>query len=165
MLTTPRQGTPGNGVGVDCGLFTLAFAMELSLGHGSIEIQQSDILVMRTWIGYTMLHFGKLNDTHDLDQSLHGTATVTSPAGVTTPVVKSVHKRKAPSSTGSRGKIGRTSQKWIGPNILTPPDSGGLRSIRNQGGTCTINVVLQACLQVPRITHLLESSIHPQIAG
>ena len=55
----PRQGTPGTGVGVDCGLFTLAFAMELSLGHKTLEVQQSDILAMRNWIAHTMLHYGK----------------------------------------------------------------------------------------------------------
>ena len=160
--TTPRQGTPGHGVGVDCGLFTLAFAMELSLGHGSIETQQLDILAMRNWIGYTMLHFGKLNNTYELDQPLHEAVTLTAPAGVTTPVVKFVHKRKALTFTGSKVKMSRQIQKRTGPDILPPPELGGLRGIRNQGGTCAINTVLQACFQVPRITRLLESSRHPQ---
>ena len=92
---------------MDCGLFTLDFVMELSLGHGSIETQQSDILVMRNWIGYTMLHFGKLNNTYELDQSLHEAVTFTFPVGVTMSVVTSVHKMKTSASTGSRVKMGR----------------------------------------------------------
>ncbi len=68
--------------------------MELSLGHGSIETQQSDILVMSNWIGYTMKHFGKLNNTYELDQPLHESVTLTSPDGVTMSVVISVLKRK-----------------------------------------------------------------------
>ena len=41
--------------------------MELSLGHKTLEVQQPDILAMRNWITYTMLRYGKLNGTSELD--------------------------------------------------------------------------------------------------
>jgi hypothetical protein len=63
----PRQGAPGQGVGVDCGLFTLAIAMELSLGRKTLEVQQTDILDIRNWIAHSMLHYGKQNGTSELD--------------------------------------------------------------------------------------------------
>ena len=47
------------------------------------------------------------------------------------------HKRKALTFTVSRVKMSRPIQKRPGPDILTPPDLGGLRGIRNQGGSCT----------------------------
>ena len=55
------------------------------------------------------------------------------------------------------------SQKRTSPDMLTPPDLGVLRGIRNQGGTCAINTVLQVCFQIPHITSILESSKHPQL--
>ena len=114
---------------------------------------------------HTMLHFGKLNSTCQLDQTLNEVSTLTSPTGGTTPMSTPGHKRKALTSTGSRAKMSRPIQKRTGPDILTPPDLGGLRGIRNQKGSCTINTVLQDCFQIPRITRILESSRHPLIEG
>ena len=92
----PRQGTPGTGVGVDCGLFTLAFAMELSLGHKTLEVQQSDILAMRNWIAHTMLHYGKQNDTSELDTSFLSRILSSIAERATSPKVQLSLKRKAP---------------------------------------------------------------------
>ena len=107
----PRQGTPGTGVGVDCGLFTLAFAMELSLGHKMLEVQQSDILAMRNWIAYTVLRYGKLNGTSELDTPF--LSRILSPIAerATSPKVQLSLKRKAPTVLRPRGKIGRPEQE------------------------------------------------------
>ena len=98
-----------------------------------------------------------------MDQSLLETVVLTFPTGVVTPEAKCDHKRKASVLNGSKAETSRTTQIWTDPNILTHPDSGC--PIRNQGEKCAINVVLQTCFQVPRITRLLESSTHPQIAS
>ena len=47
--------------------------------------------------------------------------------------------------------------------VPAPPRHGRLRDLRNQGGTCAIIVVLQACFQVPQLTRLLELTAHPQL--
>ena len=156
----PRQGTPGTGVGVDCGLFTLAFAMELSLGHKAIEIRQADILAMRNWIAHTMLHYGKQNDTSELDSPCLPEILPLGSERTTSPKVKLSLKRKAPAVMGPRGKISKPKQDWVVP---APPGHAKLRGLRNQGGTCAIIVVLQACFQVPQLTRLLELSTHPQL--
>ena len=159
----PRQGTPGTGVGVDCGLFTLAFAMELSLGHKMLEVQQSDILAMRKWIAHTVLRYGKSNGTSELDTPF--LSRILSPIAerATSPKVQLSLKRKAPTVWRPRSKIGRPEQEatdCVGP---APPKHAKLRGLRNQGGTCAIIVVLQACFQVPQLTRLLELTVHPHL--
>ncbi len=64
---------------------------------------------------------------------------------------------------GLRGKIGRSEQKETDGAVLPPPRHARLRGIRNQGGTCAIIVVLQACFQVPQLTLLVELTAHPQL--
>jgi hypothetical protein len=132
----PRQGTPGTGVGVDCGLFTLTFAMELSLGHKTIKVQQSDVLAMRNWIAHTMLHYGKQNGTSELDTSF--LSSILSPIAerAASPNVQLFLKRKAPTVLGLRGKIGRSVQKETDCVVPTPSMHARLRGLRNQGGTC-----------------------------
>ena len=160
---TPRQGAPGQGVGVDCGLFTLAFAMELSLGHKTLEVQQTDILAMRNWIAHTMLHFGKQNGTSELDTPFLSKILSSIAERTTSPNAQLSLKRKAPVVLGPRDKIGRSEQKEADSVVLTPPRHARLRGLRNQGGTCAIIVVLQACFQVPQLTRLLELTTHPQL--
>jgi hypothetical protein len=46
MGHTPQQGTPSDAV-VDCGFFTLAFVMEISLGRTQFGFDQKDIPVIR----------------------------------------------------------------------------------------------------------------------
>ena len=65
MGHTPQQGTPSD-AGVDCGFFTLAFAMEISLGRTQFGFGQEDIPGIRNWIAHTMVSHGKQNDTYDL---------------------------------------------------------------------------------------------------
>ena len=159
----PRQGTPGTGVGVDCGLFTLAFTREFSLGHKTIKVQQSDVLAMRNWIAHTMLHYGKQNGTSELDTFFLSRILSSIAERATSPKVQLSLKRKASAVLGLRGKIGRSEQKetdCVGP---APPRHARLRGLRNQGGTCAIIVVLQACFQVPQLTRLLELTAHPQL--
>ena len=47
--------------------------------------------------------------------------------------------------------------------VLAPPKHARLRGLRNQGGTCAISVVIQACFQVPHLTRLLELNAHQQL--
>ena len=101
----PRQGAPGQGVGVDCGLFTLAFAMELSLGHKTLEVQQTDILAMRNWIAHTMLHFGKQNGTSELDTPFLSRILSSIAERTTSPNAQLSLKRKAPVVLGPRDKM------------------------------------------------------------
>jgi hypothetical protein len=158
----PRQGTPDTGAGVDCGLFTLAFVMELSLGHKTFEVQQTDILAMCNWIEHTMLHCGKQNGTSELDTPFLVRILSSTTVRATSPTVRLPRKRKTPVVLGLRGKI-RSVQKetdWVDP---APPGPARLRGFRNQGDTCTIIVVLQACLQVPQLTRRLELTAHPQL--
>jgi hypothetical protein len=91
-----RQGTPGTGVGVDCALFTLDFAMELSLGRETIEVQQSDTLAIRNWITHMMLHYGKQNDTSELDTSFLSIILSPITVRVSSPNVQLSIKRKSP---------------------------------------------------------------------
>ncbi len=98
----------GTGVGVDCGLFTLAFVMELSLGHKMLEVQQPDILAMRNWIAYTMLRYGKSNGTSGLDTPFLSRILSPFAERATSPKVQISLKRKAPTVLRPRGKIGRS---------------------------------------------------------
>jgi hypothetical protein len=159
----PRQGDPGQGVGVDCGLFTLAFAMELSLGRKTLEVQQTDILAIRNWITHTMLHYGKQNGTSELDTPFLSRILSSIGERRTSPTAQFSLKRKAPVILGLRGKIGRSEQKETDSAAPVPPRHVRLRDLRNQGGTCAIIVVLQACFQVPQLASLLELTAHPQL--
>ncbi len=148
---------------MDCGLFTLAFAMELSLGRKTLEVQQTDILAMRNWIAHTMLYYGKQNGTSELDTPFLSRILSSIGERTTSPKAQLFLKRKAPVVLGLRGKIGRSEQKETDGVVLTPPRHARLRGIRNQGGTCAIIVILQACFQVPQLTRLLELTAHPQL--
>jgi hypothetical protein len=104
----PRQGAPGQGVGVDCVLFTMAFAMELSLGRKTLEVQQTDILGMCNWITHTILHYGKQNGTTELDTPFLSRILSSIGERTTSPKAQLSLKRKAPVVLGLRGKIGRS---------------------------------------------------------
>ena len=67
MGPTPQQGTPSD-AGVDCGFFTLLFAMEISLGRSQFGFGQADIPAIRNWMTHTMVSHGKQNDTYDLSR-------------------------------------------------------------------------------------------------
>jgi hypothetical protein len=65
MGPTPQQGTPSE-AGVDCGFFTLLFAMEISLGRPQFDFGQIDIPRIRNWMAHNMINLGKQNETYDL---------------------------------------------------------------------------------------------------
>jgi hypothetical protein len=67
MGTTPQQGTPIE-TGVDCGFFTLLFAMEISLGRSQFDFGQTDIPRIRNWMTHNMINLGKGNGTYDLSR-------------------------------------------------------------------------------------------------
>ncbi len=146
-----------------CTAFLIVFAMELSLGRKTLEVQQKDILAMRNWIAHTMLNYGKQNGTSELDTPFLSRILSSIGERTTSPKAQLSLKRKAPVVLGLRGKIGRSDQKETDGAVLTPPRHARLRGIRNQGGTCAIIVVLQACFQVPQLTCLLELTAHPQL--
>jgi len=75
MGDTPQQVTPSD-AGVDCGFFTLSFAMEISLGRNYFDFGQDNIPAIRNWMTHTIIHHGKQNDTYDLEH------TPTRPSGI-----------------------------------------------------------------------------------
>jgi hypothetical protein len=95
MGTTPQQGTPSE-AGVDCGFFTLLFAMEISLGRTQFDFGQTDIPRIRNWMAHNMINLGKGNGTHDLPRL------PTLQEGGQRPTDK--HKRKRTGEGGSRQK-------------------------------------------------------------
>jgi hypothetical protein len=60
---TPQQGDEKD-VGVDCGVFVLAFAMYLST-YRPFGFSQTDMFNLRNWIAQTMISFGIGNNTFD----------------------------------------------------------------------------------------------------
>jgi hypothetical protein len=60
---TPQQGY-GKDVGVDCGVFVIAFAMYLSASR-PFGFSQADMSSLRNWIAQTMIGFGIGNNTFD----------------------------------------------------------------------------------------------------
>jgi Ulp1 family protease len=58
MGHTPQQGNPGD-PGLDCGFFTLAFAMEISLGRFDFDFAQDDIPAIRNWMAHTIWNYGE----------------------------------------------------------------------------------------------------------
>ena len=137
--------------------------MELSLGHKTLDTQQSDILAMRNWIAHTMFHYGKQNDTSELDTPF--LSKILSPIAerAPSPKIKISLKRKAPAVLGLRGKFGKSEQKQTDCVVPAPPRHSRIRGLRNQGGTCAIIVDLQVCFQVPQLTRLLELTVHPHL--
>ncbi len=68
---TPQQDD-SEGVGVDCGVFDLAFAMYLSTNR-PFQFGQTDMSSFRNWIEQTMISFGIGNNTcaptRDIDET------------------------------------------------------------------------------------------------
>ena len=60
---TPQQGY-GKDVGIDCGVFVIAYAMYLSISR-PFGFSQTDIPSLRNWIAQTMIGFGIGNNTFD----------------------------------------------------------------------------------------------------
>ena len=65
MGRIPQQGTLGR-PGLDCGFFTLTFAMEMSLGKREFDFEQNDIPAIRNWMAHAIVNYGKVNDSDDL---------------------------------------------------------------------------------------------------
>lgn len=65
MGPTPQQGTSSN-PGRDCGFFTIAFAMQISLGHTRFDFVQNDIPTIRNWIAYNIIMAGMKNKTYGI---------------------------------------------------------------------------------------------------
>jgi hypothetical protein len=139
MGPTPQQGTPGD-AGVDCGFFTLVFAMEISLGRTHFGFGQTDIPAIRNWMTHTMVSYGKQNDTYDLPRL------PTQQEGGQRPTDK--HKRRMIGDGGSKQKVRKQDPVWRIPGAPPP------RGIINLGGQCTINVAMQLYFHIPSITHI-----------
>ena len=60
---TPQQGD-GKDVGVDCGVFVIAFAMYLSTNR-PLGFSQADMSNLRNWFAQTMIGFGMGNNTFE----------------------------------------------------------------------------------------------------
>jgi hypothetical protein len=139
MGPTPQQGTPSD-VGVDCGFFTLVFAMEISLGRIQFGFGQEDIPAIRNWMTHTMVSYGKQNDTYDLPRlptQQEGGQRLTDK-----------HKRRITGDGGSKQKVRKQDPTWRIPGAPPP------RGIINPGGQCAINVAMQLYFHIPSITHI-----------
>ena len=155
MGHTPQQGTPSD-AGVDCGFFTLAFAMEISLGRTQFGFGQEDIPGIRNWIAHTMVSHGKQNDTYDLPRL------PTHKDGGQQP-----NKRRMTGEGGSKQKVRKQELTWRIPGAPPP------RGITNSGGRCAINVAMQLYFHIPSITHIpglqqiqaLQSNLDKYVSG
>ena len=139
MGTTPQQGTPSE-AGVDCGFFTLLFAMEISLGRTQFDFGQTDIPRIRNWMAYNMINLGRGNGTYDLPRL------PTLQEGGQRPTDR--HKRKLTGEGGSRQKASKQGPIWRIPDAPPP------RGLTNSGGQCSINVAMQIYFQIPSITSI-----------
>jgi Ulp1 family protease len=113
MGHTPQQGTP-NDAGVDCGFFTLAFAMDISLGRTQFSFGQKDIPVIRNWMTHTIVSYEIQNDTYDLRRF------PTQQDGGQRPLDK--NKRRTRGEGGSKQKLSKQEPAWTIPG--DPPPRG-----------------------------------------
>jgi hypothetical protein len=139
MGPTPQQGTPSD-TGVDCGFFTLLFAMEISLGRSQLDFGQTDIPRIRNWMAHTMISLGKQNETYNLPRL------PTLQEGGQRPMDK--HKRRMTGEGGSKQKVSKQRPVWRIPGAPPP------RGITNPGGQCGINVAMQLYFHIPSITSI-----------
>ena len=139
MGTTPQQGTPSE-AGVDCGFFTLLFAMEISLGRTQFDFGQTDIPRIRNWMAHNMINLGRGNGTYDLPRL----PTLQEGGQRST----DRHKRKMTGEGGSRQKASKQGPIWRIPGAPPP------RGLTNSGGQCAINVAMQIYFQIPSITSI-----------
>jgi hypothetical protein len=139
MGPTPQQGTPTE-TGVDCGIFTLLFAMEISLGRSQFDFGQIDIPRIRNWMTHNMINLGKQNETYVLSRL------PTLQEGGRRPT--DTHKHRMKGEGGSKQKVSKQDPMWRIPGAPPP------RDITNPGGQYAINVPMQLYFHIPSITSI-----------
>ena len=119
MGPTPQQGTLSE-AGVDCGFFTLLFAMEISLRRSQFDFGQIDIPRIRNWMAHNMINLGKQNETYDLTRLPTLLEEGQRPTDT--------HKRRMTGEGGSKQKVSKQGPVWRIPGAPPP------RGITNPGG-------------------------------
>jgi hypothetical protein len=120
---TPQQGH-GRNVGVDCGVFVIAYAMYLSTNR-PFGFSQADVSSFRNWIAQTMIGYGIGNNTFDPMKDDDALATNSSNMDRWTLLVKDCascptgSKRKGGWVEHARTKLTTTSQNVPPPAIIS----------------------------------------------
>ena len=144
---TPKQGTPSD-PGLDCGVFTMAFAMQISLCNKQFDFGQADIPVIRNWIAHTIISYGKRNETYDMEpNSLEPSGS--NPQSGASNAPPQIKRRLIGDDDRDQKSRKTVPQRRI-PGALAP------RGLVNAGDGCVINAAKQICFHVPAITSLLE---------
>jgi hypothetical protein len=190
---TPQQGY-GKDVGVDCGVFVIAFAMYLSASR-PFGLSQADMSSLRNWIAQTMIGFGIGNNTFDPmkdadDLEMHSinmdrwTLLVKDCAscplgskrkvGHVEPTPRTKLTKTAPPPATIRAARVRQVRKLkntgirdtVRPagQIWQPPLDALPRGIRNTGCSCSAATALQLCFHIAPLARILQEPL-PQPAA